>query len=134
MDASPLFRLERCNRAALHHCVGDPGNSSRRPHGRAHPGNRSDHRCSVRGFDKLRRALQFYALARAEAGRMTQAEDRRPISQRARWWAKGLSAQLIKSSITPNQISILGMVFAGLGGLSFFYSGLSVGVARAALL
>lgn len=69
---------------------------------------------------------------------MTEAGDpkaeRRPISQRSRWWAKALTTALVKSGITPNQISMIGMVCAAFGGICFAYSGLNVGFARAALL
>ncbi len=56
---------------------------------------------------------------------MTVEDNRRPISQRQRGWAKALTRALAKSAITPNQISASSMVFAALGGACFAASGLA---------
>lgn len=46
---------------------------------------------------------------------MSQDDNRRPIAARASGWAQSISAALARSSITPNQISLLSIVFAALG-------------------
>lgn len=47
---------------------------------------------------------------------MPQDDNRRPIAARASGWARSTSAALARSSITPNQISLLSIVFAAAGG------------------
>jgi len=42
-------------------------------------------------------------------------QNRRPLKVRNQGWAKMFAATLSKSNITPNQISILSMVFAAMG-------------------
>ncbi|HEX3347017.1 MAG TPA: CDP-alcohol phosphatidyltransferase family protein [Acetobacteraceae bacterium] len=42
--------------------------------------------------------------------------ERRPIAARSSGWARTLAAWLAASSVTPNQISVLSVVFAALGG------------------
>jgi phosphatidylglycerophosphate synthase len=51
---------------------------------------------------------------------MSADENRRPISQRERGWAKWLVGALVKSGVTPNFISFTSMIFAALGGLCFY--------------
>ena len=41
--------------------------------------------------------------------------DRRPIAARGAGWTRGLLRLLLATPITPNQISVLSVVFAGLG-------------------
>lgn len=41
--------------------------------------------------------------------------NRRPLATRGTAWAQWLAAALLRTPITPNQISLLGIVFAGLG-------------------
>lgn len=48
--------------------------------------------------------------------------DRRPIAARASGWAVKLSAALARSSITPNQISVLSIFFAALGAMMLVWS------------
>lgn len=48
-------------------------------------------------------------------------EDRRPIAARSTGWARALSAALARSSITPNQISVLSIVFAAGGAAALLY-------------
>jgi phosphatidylglycerophosphate synthase len=43
--------------------------------------------------------------------------SRRPIASRSSPWARAISARLAASAITPNQISLLSVVFAAAGGL-----------------
>lgn len=54
---------------------------------------------------------------------------RRDIKARGASWAKTIAGRLVKTGITPNQISILSVVFAALGGGlmvgSYYYDGLS---------
>jgi phosphatidylglycerophosphate synthase len=42
-------------------------------------------------------------------------DDRRPLASRDTAWARRLASALARSSITPNQISVLSIVFAALG-------------------
>ena len=42
--------------------------------------------------------------------------ERRPLASRSAGWARWLAARLAASPITPNQISVLSLVWAGLGG------------------
>lgn len=49
--------------------------------------------------------------------------SRRPLKVRSAEWARALAATLCKSGITPNQISALSVVAAGLGGLAFVAAG-----------
>jgi phosphatidylglycerophosphate synthase len=51
---------------------------------------------------------------------MAEADNRRPISQRERGYAKYLTRVLAKSGVTPNFISFSSMIFAALAGLCFF--------------
>lgn len=44
------------------------------------------------------------------------APDRRPLASRSSAWARWLAARLARSSVTPNQISLLSVVFAVIGG------------------
>jgi phosphatidylglycerophosphate synthase len=46
--------------------------------------------------------------------------NRRPLASRQTDWAAAATRRLAASGITPNQISILGMVFAAMAGLAFF--------------
>ena len=46
---------------------------------------------------------------------MGKDENRRPIAARASGWATTLSGALARSSITPNQISVLSIFFAAVG-------------------
>jgi len=46
---------------------------------------------------------------------MSDDSNRRPIAARASGWATSISAALARSSVTPNQISMLSIVFAALG-------------------
>lgn len=48
-------------------------------------------------------------------------EDRRPIAARSTGWAKALSAALARSSVTPNQISVLSILFAAAGAAALQY-------------
>ena len=65
---------------------------------------------------------------------MAEADDRRPISQRSHWWAKALTDTLVKSAITPNQISAASMVASAFGGVCFAASGNYIGWERGLLL
>lgn len=66
---------------------------------------------------------------------MADDSNRRPLASRQTGWAAALTRWLAATSITPNQISIFSMVFAGLAGLAFWQAGQSVDVvARAVLL
>jgi phosphatidylglycerophosphate synthase len=49
--------------------------------------------------------------------------ERRPIAARSSGWARFLAARLASSSVTPNQISVLSIVFAALGGLAIVTGG-----------
>ena len=56
---------------------------------------------------------------------MTQPEesDRRPITVRGAGWAQGLARSLAGMGITPNQISVLSIVFAALGAWALYAGG-----------
>lgn len=46
---------------------------------------------------------------------MSHDSNRRPIAARASGWARSISAALARSSVTPNQISVLSIAFAAFG-------------------
>jgi len=56
---------------------------------------------------------------------MVVEDNRRPISQRERGYAKYLTRVLAKSGVTPNFISFTSIVFACLAGLCFYASALA---------
>jgi phosphatidylglycerophosphate synthase len=41
--------------------------------------------------------------------------DRRPIKTRSAWWAQGISRLLVQAGVSPNQVSVLSVVFAAAG-------------------
>ncbi len=47
--------------------------------------------------------------------------DRRPLTTRNASWAKALAAALVRSAITPNQISVISIVFAMAGAALLLY-------------
>jgi phosphatidylglycerophosphate synthase len=47
--------------------------------------------------------------------------ERRPLASRSSSWARWLAARLTMSKITPNQISLLSVVWAALGGALLFW-------------
>ena len=49
--------------------------------------------------------------------------ERRPIAARSSGWARFLAARLANSSVTPNQISVLSIAFAALGGMAMVAGG-----------
>jgi phosphatidylglycerophosphate synthase len=49
--------------------------------------------------------------------------ERRPLASRSSGWAKWLAARLTMSQITPNQISLLSIVWAALGGALLLWGG-----------
>lgn len=51
---------------------------------------------------------------------MTQG-DRRPLKTRSAGWAQALAAALARSAVTPNQISMLSVVFATIGAVLLLY-------------
>lgn len=59
---------------------------------------------------------------------------RRPIPSRRAPWAIALSRWLQRAGVQPNQISVLGVVFAALAGLCFVLAGRNEGTARVVLL
>jgi phosphatidylglycerophosphate synthase len=65
---------------------------------------------------------------------MVVEENRRPIGQRNRGYAKYLTRVLAKYGVTPNFISFTSIVFAALAGLCFYTSGISAGGDRIMLL
>lgn len=48
---------------------------------------------------------------------MGKNDNRRPIAARATGWARALSTALARSSITPNQISLISIFFAAVGAI-----------------
>jgi phosphatidylglycerophosphate synthase len=65
---------------------------------------------------------------------MTVDENRRPISQRSRGWAKWLVGVLVKSGVSPNFISFTSIVFAAFGGLCFYAIGIATSAGDRTLL
>ena len=60
------------------------------------------------------------------------ASERRPIAARSSAWAKWLAARLARSSVTPNQISLLSILFAAIGGcLPFWGRGWAIWIGAA---
>ena len=53
---------------------------------------------------------------------MSDDSNRRPIAARASGWARSISAALARSSVTPNQISMLSIVFAALGAVMLWFA------------
>lgn len=60
--------------------------------------------------------------------------NRRPLASRDTGWARRLSSRLATTSVTPNQISMAGMVAALVAGLCFWAVGYADGFGRALLL
>ena len=54
---------------------------------------------------------------------MADLDNRRPLASRQTGWAAALTRWLAGTSITPNQISIAGMVFAAIAGAAFWAAG-----------
>jgi phosphatidylglycerophosphate synthase len=61
-------------------------------------------------------------------------DNRRPIAQRERGYAKYLTRVLAKSGVTPNFISFTSIVFASLAGLCFYGVALASGIGDRVLL
>lgn len=59
--------------------------------------------------------------------------DRRPLSSRDTSWARAVTGWLVRTSITPNRISMASVVAAALAGLCFWTGGMAEGWPRAAL-
>lgn len=65
---------------------------------------------------------------------MPDASNRRPLASRQTGWATRISRALARTSITPNQISMAGMVAALIAGGCFWASGNVAGAGRVILL
>jgi phosphatidylglycerophosphate synthase len=65
---------------------------------------------------------------------MTGPDSRRPLGSRDTAWARALARRLAAGRLTPNQISMAGMGFAGLAGLAFYGAGQAEGALRGLLL
>lgn len=50
---------------------------------------------------------------------MVVEEDRRPIGARSTKWAQLLTTQLTAAGVTPNQVSVMSVIFGALGALLF---------------
>ncbi|MCB2155203.1 CDP-alcohol phosphatidyltransferase family protein [bacterium] len=59
--------------------------------------------------------------------------QRRELTSRGTWWARGLAAWLTRKGFTPNSISMLSIAFAGLVGLALLAIPDSDGVLRRVL-
>lgn len=59
--------------------------------------------------------------------------DRRPLASRDTSWARSITRWLVRTSITPNQISMASMVAAAFAGLCFWTGGSTEGWPRAVL-
>ena len=65
---------------------------------------------------------------------MAGPDSRRPLGSRDTAWAQAFARRLAVSRVTPNQISMAGMGFAGLAGLAFWGAGQAEGALRVLLL
>lgn len=65
---------------------------------------------------------------------MGDTSNRRPLASRDTGWARGITRMLVRTSITPNQISFASMVFAALAGICFWQAGSAEGIVRVVLL
>lgn len=65
---------------------------------------------------------------------MNDTSNRRPLASRQTGWAVAVTRRLAATRITPNQISMLGMVAALIAGAALWGAGSAQGMARAALL
>jgi len=61
-------------------------------------------------------------------------ENRRPLSSRETGWANTIARKIAATSITPNAISMMSMVFAAIGGVAFVGVAFTNGWPRIALL
>jgi phosphatidylglycerophosphate synthase len=59
---------------------------------------------------------------------MGNINDRRPIAARGSAWARRLSAALVASAITPNQISVASIFFAAVGALMLWFAPTPLGL------
>ncbi|WP_374319203.1 CDP-alcohol phosphatidyltransferase family protein [Pseudoxanthomonas kaohsiungensis] len=64
---------------------------------------------------------------------MSQDDDRRPLASRDTGWARRIAAALARSSITPNQISVASVAFAGAGAAALLLLAAPAGPLLAAL-
>ena len=64
---------------------------------------------------------------------MSQDDDRRPLASRDTGWARRIAAALARSSITPNQISVASVAFAGAGAAALLLLPAPAGPLLAAL-
>lgn len=53
-------------------------------------------------------------------------ENRRQLKTRGRSWPGALASRLARAGVTPNQVSVLSIVFAALAGTFFWKAGLSL--------
>jgi phosphatidylglycerophosphate synthase len=60
-------------------------------------------------------------------------DNRRPISQRERGWAKWLTRVLVEARISPNLISFMSVIFAMLAGFCFYATAFASATDRALL-
>ena len=65
---------------------------------------------------------------------MAGPDSRRPLGSRDTAWAQAFARRLAASRVTPNQISMAGLGFAGLAGLAFWGAGQAEGALRVLLL
>jgi phosphatidylglycerophosphate synthase len=59
--------------------------------------------------------------------------DRRPIQSRNTRWAQAITQLLVRSGVSPNTISLLGMLAAVLAGVAFFATDHTAGLAQRGL-
>ena len=64
---------------------------------------------------------------------MSATDNRRPLATRSAGWAKALARVLVNSAITPNQISVISIVFALIGAGLLLYWPTAPGFVLAAL-
>lgn len=65
---------------------------------------------------------------------MPDVQNRRPLASRKTGWASAIATALARTRITPNQISMAGMVAALIAGMCFWAAGNVTGLGRGGLL
>ena len=65
---------------------------------------------------------------------MADLDNRRPLASRQSGWAAAVTRWLARTSVTPNQISMAGMVFAAIAGGAFWLGAIAEDGALRALL
>jgi len=90
----------------------------------------SDKQAQAKAQARAKAHAKIQAKKQAAAGKNV-AGDRRPLTSRSTGWAHKATELLAGTSITPNQVSIAGMVFAAVAAFLFYISMHTGGWSRA---